>query len=129
MGWARRKFDGRVAEDGHPYGYVVRNQLQHSYVRKEGIGRGTVRVPLPIQSFAAKRRADVVIGPYRVERNASGIRWAAVGGGPYNVVRWIFGNSYVRREGIGRGTVRVPLLIQSFAAKRRADVVIGPYNF
>ena len=116
MGWARRKFDGRVAEDGHPYGYVVRNQLQHSYVRKEGIGRGTVRVPLPIQSFAAKRRADVVIGPYRVERNASGIRWAAVGGGPYGVwgkVFGKFGGAYreIRQCGVW------------------ADVVIGPYNF
>ncbi len=64
MGEGFREFDGRVAEDGHPYGYVVGNQVQHSYVRKEGIGRGTVRVPLPIQSSAAARRADVVIGPY-----------------------------------------------------------------
>ena len=60
LGEGFREFDGRVAEDGHPYGDVVGNQVQHSYVRREGIGRGTVRVPLPIQSFAAERRADVV---------------------------------------------------------------------
>ena len=58
-----------------PYDFLNR----FSEIRREGIGRGTVRVPLPIQSFAAKRRADVVIGPYRRGvRNMLGIRWAAV---------------------------------------------------